>query len=72
MVHRTQAANREEAWERLLERLESEREQARRAARDAAELLRRQTRRKPRGARRQMVADKRHRAGLRSQRRIED
>lgn len=72
MTHRTQAANREEAWDRLVERLEQDRATEAQRARDAAELARRQARRKPRHVRRQMVASKRHQAGLRAARRIED
>lgn len=65
---RSQAANRETAWRELCEKLEERRRVAAEYARSARELVRRRTRQKSRGQKRRMIADKRHRAGVKSTR----
>ena len=65
---RSLAANRVLAWTELADRLASIRDRAAQAVRDERELARRQTRQKPRGQKRAMVAAKRHRARRRANR----
>lgn len=69
MTHRTQAANREEAWTRLLEQIAAERERRKAEARDAAERERRKARRPSKAARARNVASKRRDARRRADRR---
>lgn len=65
---RSQAANREAAWVELCEKLEERRRLAAEYARSARELVRRRSRQKSRGQKLRMIADKRHRAGVKSTR----
>ncbi|MBC8012138.1 MAG: peptide chain release factor-like protein [Burkholderiales bacterium] len=69
---RSQAVNRERAWERFCEKLET-RVRAAEAARQAAVAKTRRTNRK-RSARQKaiLVAGKRHRAGIRAERRAKE
>lgn len=70
---RSQAANRELAWELLCRRLEERRSSEIAASRQAREQERRRRRGKTPAQKRRMVADKRHRSGLKSKRgRIRD
>jgi peptide chain release factor len=62
MTHRTQGANREEAWKRLLDAIEAEGTRRREAARAAAELERRRNRRPSRAAKARNIAAKRQRS----------
>lgn len=66
---RSQTVNRRLAWLELAGRLEARSAAADDAARAARELERRRTRSKPRGAKVRMVAAKKHRARVRSERR---
>jgi peptide chain release factor len=65
---RSQAANRERAWELLCDRLETQRREKRAAAQQAREKERRRRRGKSPAQKRRMVADKRHRSGIKSRR----
>jgi protein subunit release factor B len=65
---RSQAANRELAWQELCEKLESALRQAEAARRDAVELERRRKRPKSRAQKRRMVEAKRHRRKAKDQR----
>ena len=66
---RSQSANRELARTRLLDAIERARAQERRARIDAREKLRRQNAPRPRAIKRRMVQSKRHRAGIKADRR---
>jgi protein subunit release factor B len=68
MVHRTQLKNREEAWDRILEKFETERERLRAERLHERELLRRQTRQPSRGAKRRNVEQKRQRGAIKQNR----
>lgn len=59
---RSQAANRELAWQTLCDRLEERAREFRRSAVDATEAERRRTRQKSRGQKRRMVEGKRREA----------
>ena len=59
---RSQAANRELAWQELCEKLEAQRRAAAAAAIDARETERRRTRQKSRGQKARMIESKKHRA----------
>ncbi len=63
---RSQAANRAIAWEELCNRLEQRQRSAVQSVVDQREKLRRANRPKSRGSKRRMMADKRHRAGIKS------
>jgi peptide chain release factor len=70
---RSQAVNRERAWELLCTRLEERRQAATAAQQQAREQERRRRRGKTPGQKRRMVADKRRRSGIKSKRgRIRD
>ncbi len=70
---RYQAANREQAWLELCEKLEERQRLAVAGARAERELVRRRTRKKSRRQKAIMVEGKRHRAGIKSQRgRVQD
>lgn len=69
MTQRTQAANREEAWERLLDQLAERARQKLAEERAAHELERRRNRKPSRRAKARNVASKRHAAQRRSERR---
>jgi peptide chain release factor len=59
---RSQAANRELAWQELCEKLETRARDVTRAAVDAREIERRRTRQKSRGQKARMIETKKHRA----------
>jgi len=61
-AERSQAANRQRAWEELCARLEGARKAEAAARTDASERARRQSRQKSWGQKLRMVATKRHRA----------
>ncbi len=63
---RSQAANREWAWQELCRRLEAARRQAAAQVIDAREVERRRTRQKSRGQKARMVRSKQHRARTKS------
>jgi peptide chain release factor len=65
---RSREANRQRAWESLCEKMETERNRARAQARQEREKAKRRTRPKSRGQKRRMLADKRHRSGIKSTR----
>ena len=65
---RSQAANRELARERLLDRIEERRNADRQEQIDAREKLRRQNAQRPRGIKRRILADKRRRSLTKQQR----
>lgn len=65
---RSQAANREWAWQDLCEKLEARRQAEVAEARSARERVRRQNRKKSRAQKARMVAGKRHRSDLKSRR----
>ncbi len=65
---RSQAANREVAWEELVAKLETRVRVAREAVMDAREAERRRTRPKSRGQKVRMIQTKKHRAGHKAQR----
>jgi peptide chain release factor len=65
---RSQAANRELAWSELCDKIEAASRTAVAAQRQAREKLRRQKRTKSRAQKARMVAQKRHRSGLKSKR----
>lgn len=65
---RSQAANREWAWEELCRRLEAARRQAAAGVVAAREAERRRTRQKSRGQKARMVQSKHHRARTKSRR----
>ncbi len=65
---RSQAANRELAWAELAEKLETRLRAAEQARRGAFEQARRRNRKKSYGQKLRQVADKRHRAGIKSRR----
>lgn len=65
---RSRDANRLQAWTVLCEKLERQREVARARARQEREKQRRRQRPKTPGQKRRMVADKRHRSGIKAQR----
>jgi peptide chain release factor len=67
-AERSQAVNRERAWTELCRRLEQRRAEAAAAARQAREAARRRRRQKSPAQKAYMVADKRHRARLKSTR----
>ena len=69
---RSQAMNRQLARERLLTELRQRKQRAADALRDAREKVRRQNAKRPQGVKRQMVANKRHRAQIRKERRRVD
>ncbi len=62
MSHRTQAKNREEALERLLDKIESHRKRVVRERKQTREKMRRKNRPRPPGVKRRILADKRHRS----------
>jgi peptide chain release factor len=66
--HRTQVSNRLAAWKLLAEQLKRARERIAAERRAARELKRRQNAQRPRGVKRQFVADKRHQAQRRANR----
>jgi protein subunit release factor B len=72
MTHRTQAANRAEAWERLLQLIDDHVAARKARERSAREQERRRTRQRPRSVKAAFVAEKRHRAQLRGARRATD
>ncbi len=59
MRHRTQARNRQEALERLLEKIDAHRRWQRREKRQAREKLKRKSRPRPAGVKRKILAEKR-------------
>ena len=63
---RSQAANREIAWQELCEKLESRLRESAALQRSAAEKIRRQKRTKSRAQKARMVQTKRHRTGVKS------
>jgi len=65
---RSQAVNRLVAWTELADKLEWLRREAANQAQSARELRRRQNRPKSRGQKLRMLAAKKHRAGIKSQR----
>lgn len=65
---RSQATNRELAWEELCGKIEASVQAAAAAQRSAAEKIRRQKRGKSRAQKARMVASKRHRSQVKSQR----
>jgi protein subunit release factor B len=65
---RSQASNRERAWEQLCARLEALARSAQSAARQERELRRRQSRQKSRGQKARMIESKRHRASIKASR----
>lgn len=67
-AERSQAVNRERAWVELCERLERRRAAARAEARSEREAARRRRRQKSPAQKARMVADKRHRARIKSTR----
>lgn len=66
---RSQAANREQAWAELADRLERRREQAAAQERGAREAERRRARQKSRAQKARMIEAKRHRARIKRSRR---
>ncbi|PTX91690.1 peptide chain release factor-like protein [Opitutus sp. ER46] len=66
---RSQAANRELAWQELAEKLEARRRAAAGAVQDARETERRRSRQKSRGQKRRMVESKRRRSQVKANRR---
>ena len=68
MEFRSQARNRQAAWDRLIAKLEERQARAERALKNERELARRQKRRPSLGARIRNVADKRHESRKRKQR----
>jgi len=70
---RSQAANREIAWQELCDKLEARSRAAAAAAIDARETERRRTRQKSYGQKQRMIESKRHRAKNKSKRgRVQD
>jgi protein subunit release factor B len=67
---RTQAENRKLARERLLEALQSREREARNAVRERAEKIRRQNSKRPRGLKERILRTKKHRAGIKKDRRF--
>jgi len=65
---RSREANRVQAWSLLCEKLETARQLSLSQARQEREKARRRTRPKSRGQKRRMLADKRHRSGIKSHR----
>lgn len=65
---RSQAANRELAWEELCNKLEAQLRSQAAGERAARERIRRQKRRKTRAQKKRMVADKRHRSAAKARR----
>ena len=65
---RSQAANRELAWQELCDKLEARRRAAVQAVVDERETERRRTRQKSRGQKRRMVEAKKHRATIKARR----
>lgn len=65
---RSREANRVQAWELLCQKLETARLVARAQARQEREKARRRNRPKSKGQKRRMVADKRHRSGIKATR----
>lgn len=66
---RSQALNRQRAWERLCEALEARRQQERAACQHQQEKERRRRRPRPAGVKRRLVESKRHRSRLKTTRR---
>lgn len=66
---RSQTTNRLLAWQELAGRLEAQQAAGRQALRDERELERRQTRQKSRGQKVRMIRAKKHRAGIKRERR---
>jgi peptide chain release factor len=67
-AERTQASNREQAWQQLCEKLEARAKDARTAAQQIREKTRRQTRQKSRGQKVRMIQAKQHRAKYKARR----
>lgn len=65
---RSQALNRERAWEELCGKLEALRRAGEDGARDARERLLRRTRQKSPGQKARMIESKKHRAGIKARR----
>ncbi len=65
---RSQAANREQAWRELCEKLEARARTAKAAVVDARETERRRHRQKSRGQKIRMIQSKKHRAGIKARR----
>jgi protein subunit release factor B len=65
---RSQASNRERAWEQLCARLEALARMAQSAARQEKERQRRRVRQKSRGQKARMIEAKRHRASIKASR----
>jgi protein subunit release factor B len=65
---RSQASNRERAWEQLCTRLEALARMAQSAARQEEERQRRRVRQKSRGQKARMIEAKRHRASIKASR----
>ncbi len=69
MTHRTQAKNREEALNRLLDRIEEDRRRRRHEKQQVRERLRRKSRGRPAGVKRRILAEKRRRSEKKESRR---
>jgi protein subunit release factor B len=67
-AERSQAANRERAWQEMCDRLEARTRAAADAARQVAERKRRQTRQKSHGQKVRMIEMKKHRAAHKARR----
>lgn len=67
---RTQAENRKLARRRLLEALQAREREARNAIKDRREKLRRQNSKRPRGLKERILRSKKHRAGIKKDRRV--
>jgi len=72
MAHRTQAQNRQEAMERLLDKIEDQRRRLQRERRQEREKRRRAARKRPAGVKRRILADKRRQSEKKVRRRKVD
>lgn len=71
-THRSQRRNREEAWVRLVEKLEQAREKEKAALRQAREKEKRRNRKRPRGVQERILESKKQRGRIKQQRRPVD
>jgi peptide chain release factor len=72
MSHRTQAQNRHEALDRLLDKIENHRRELQRERRQAQEKRKRAARKRPAGVKRRILADKRRQSEKKVRRRKVD